>query len=112
MKKIIDIPDEIVKELKILAIKNDSNLKNYIEELVSNHYQFSNITELADYAQKDGQAVRSIWNYLVQTYNGLENHKFGFDETSFRDLTEFLQFVKYVCDWAINSIKIDENGMD
>lgn len=32
MKKLIDIPEEIVQDLKILAVKADTNLKNYIEK--------------------------------------------------------------------------------
>lgn len=36
MKKLIDIPDEIVRDLKILAVKQDKDLKNFIQdELVS-----------------------------------------------------------------------------
>jgi hypothetical protein len=36
MKKIIDIPEEIVQDLKILAIKQNKDLKNFIQdELVS-----------------------------------------------------------------------------
>ena len=31
MKKIIDIPENILKELKILAVKNNQSLKAYIE---------------------------------------------------------------------------------
>ena len=31
MKKIIDVPDEIVEDLQILAIKEKMNLKNFIE---------------------------------------------------------------------------------
>ena len=35
MKKIIDIPEEIVIPLKILAVKSDSkDLKNYIQDLL------------------------------------------------------------------------------
>ena len=37
MRKLIDIPESIVKELKILAIENDTNLKNYIENLLMEH---------------------------------------------------------------------------
>jgi len=37
MKKLIDIPDEILKPLKILAIKNDRDLKNYIQDLLISH---------------------------------------------------------------------------
>lgn len=32
MRKIIDIPDEIVQDLKILAVKADRDLKNYIQD--------------------------------------------------------------------------------
>jgi len=32
MKKIIDIPDEIVEPLKIMAVKAKKPLKNYIED--------------------------------------------------------------------------------
>lgn len=32
MKKIIDIPDEIVKDLKILAVNANKDLKNFIQD--------------------------------------------------------------------------------
>ena len=34
MRKLIDIPEEIVKPLKILAIENDTDLKNHIQNLL------------------------------------------------------------------------------
>jgi len=37
MRKNIDIPDEIVKPLKILAIEADKDLKNYIQDLLVAH---------------------------------------------------------------------------
>tara|TARA_R110000782_G_scaffold255130_1_gene343819 strand:+ start:490 stop:621 length:132 start_codon:yes stop_codon:yes gene_type:complete len=37
MRKLIDIPDEIIKPLKIMAIENDTYLKNYIENLLLKH---------------------------------------------------------------------------
>ena len=37
MRKLIDIPEEIVKPLKILAIENDTDLKNYIQDLLIAH---------------------------------------------------------------------------
>jgi hypothetical protein len=37
MKKLIDIPDEIVKDLKILAINDDKDLKNYLQDLIIEH---------------------------------------------------------------------------
>ena len=42
MKKLIDIPDEIVKPLKIMAVNNDRDLKNYIQEVLINHVKESN----------------------------------------------------------------------
>ena len=32
MKKLIDIPEEIVKDLKKMAIDSDKDLKNYIQD--------------------------------------------------------------------------------
>ena len=37
MRKLIDIPEEIIKPLKILAIHNDTDLKNYIQDLLIAH---------------------------------------------------------------------------
>ena len=37
MRKLIDIPEEIVKSLKILAIENNTDLKNYIQDLLIAH---------------------------------------------------------------------------
>lgn len=34
MKKLIDIPEEILQDLKILAIKAGKDLKNYIQDLL------------------------------------------------------------------------------
>jgi len=34
MKKNIDIPDEIVQDLKILAVKANKDLKNYIQDIL------------------------------------------------------------------------------
>lgn len=36
-RKLIDLPDEILKKLKILAALNDTNSKAYIETLIVNH---------------------------------------------------------------------------
>lgn len=44
MRKLIDIPQEIIKPLKILAVKNDKDLKNYIQDLLSEHVKNSNVT--------------------------------------------------------------------
>ena len=37
MKKLIDIPDEIVKPLKIMALNKDLDLKNYIQDILIRH---------------------------------------------------------------------------
>lgn len=34
MRKLIDIPEEIVQDLKILAVKDGKDLKNYIQDLL------------------------------------------------------------------------------
>ena len=34
MRKLIDIPEEIVKPLKMLAVENNTDLKNYIQDLL------------------------------------------------------------------------------
>jgi|TARA_B110000305_G_scaffold67524_1_gene75769 hypothetical protein len=42
MKKLIDIPDEIVKPLKIMAVKKDRDLKNYIQDILIYHVRKGN----------------------------------------------------------------------
>jgi len=39
MKKLIDIPEEnkVLEKLQIKAIKSKTNLKNYIEDLLTKH---------------------------------------------------------------------------
>lgn len=43
MKKLVEIPDDVLKKLKILAALNDSNAKAYIELLVINHVRKTKI---------------------------------------------------------------------
>lgn len=43
MRKIVDIPDDILKKLKVLAALNDSNAKAYIESLVISHVRKTKI---------------------------------------------------------------------
>jgi hypothetical protein len=109
MKKLIDIPDEIVKELKHMAINNDTNLKNYIEKLISRHYELSNITEMASIGIDDGQSVRFIWNYLLETYNGIENEVFDFGDVKFEKCEDFILHVKEVCEEMLFTLKNNEN---
>ena len=37
MRKLIDIKPEYVQPLKILAVKADKDLKNYIQDLITEH---------------------------------------------------------------------------
>lgn len=37
MRKLIDIPKKDVQPLKILAVKSNTNLKKYIEDILSEH---------------------------------------------------------------------------
>ena len=39
MRKIIDIPEDIVTDLKILAVKSDIDLKNYIQNILVEHVE-------------------------------------------------------------------------
>ena len=43
MKKLIDIPDEIVQDLKILAVKENKDLKNFIQDKLKELVEFSNL---------------------------------------------------------------------
>ena len=45
MRKLIDIPEEITKDLKILAVKADKDLKNYIQDLLINHVNKSKTSD-------------------------------------------------------------------
>lgn len=42
MRKLIDIDDEIVKDLKIMAIESNKDLKNYIQDLLLAHVDKNN----------------------------------------------------------------------
>lgn len=42
-RKLIDLPDEVLKKLRILAALNESNAKAYIENLVINHVRKTKI---------------------------------------------------------------------
>jgi hypothetical protein len=104
MKKLIDIPDEIVREMKIAAAKSDTNLKSYIQEIVKNHRHFCNITEMAAEGIEDGQSVRFVWHYLIATYEGIENQTFDYGSTKFLTLEDFILHVKEVCEEMLHSL--------
>lgn len=37
MRKLIDIPDPVAKDLKLLAVLADKDLKNYIQDVLIEH---------------------------------------------------------------------------
>lgn len=37
MRKLIDLPEDIAKDLKILAVMADKDLKNYIQDILIEH---------------------------------------------------------------------------
>ena len=41
VKKLIDVPDPIVKDLKKLAVDSERDLKNYIQDLLEQHVKQS-----------------------------------------------------------------------
>ena len=47
MKKIIDIPNEILQELKILAVKSNKDLKNFIPALIKGSSSTTSILSFA-----------------------------------------------------------------
>jgi len=105
MKKLIDIPDSIVRELKVLAAKNDTDLKNYIQDLITRQYEFTRKTEMACYGIEDGQSMRFIYNYLCETFEGIKNEKFDFGSIQYKNHIEFAEDVKCACDMIIFSTK-------
>lgn len=75
MRKNIDIPDEILQDLKILAVKENKDLKNFIQD------------KLLEIVNKDLISVSELenaWNKL------LENKGFGYCP-NFSDLSFFVR---------------------
>jgi len=80
MRKLIDIPDYALKDLKILAVKSDTDLKNYIQDLLINHYELSKVTDLAlDIANDKDQIQRAIMNFLTHTYTSLKDEGMDYE---------------------------------
>jgi hypothetical protein len=68
MKKLIDIPEEIVQDLKILAIKQNKDLKNFIQdELVS-------LVRGEEKEQNTVNVNSKLYDRLVLILNKLENN--------------------------------------
>ena len=108
MKKLIDLPDEIVKDLKVMAVENDSSFKAFIENLILRHHEFSKNTELTNITIEDGQPVRAFINYFADTYKGIKGHFFNFDQYAFTNYIEFLEHIKSSAEFAIQMVLSDD----
>jgi len=75
MRKNIDIPEEIVKDLKKMAIDEDKDLKNFIQ------YK---LTQLVNKDLVTISELENAWNVL------LENKGFGYCP-NFSDLSKFVR---------------------
>ena len=76
MKKLIDIPDSIVKDLKILAVKNDKDLKNYIQDLILRKYEECIIQETNVLEKKANKHLDPLREEFIML--GHEKTKFKF----------------------------------
>jgi len=94
MRKIIEIKNSKVNELKKLAIDNNKSFKKYLEDLIENHYEANNTTELAERMFIDGQPGRSIIYYFDDTFKAIKFKKFPYGEK----FETFKQFIQYASD--------------
>ena len=110
MKKLIDIPDEYIKELKVIAAKSDSrSLKSFIENEINSIVTNEKIiyASLSDIAVKDGQFERFTMNLLRSLFDEIcekqifeECHWFTFKNTN----QQFIVFLKCFRDCLNHSI--------
>jgi hypothetical protein len=90
MKKLIDIPDSISKELKKMAIDKGDSIKSIIETFLIDGFKLNKSTELAIEINDDEQIIRALTNYLSSTHNFLNKDlDLSYDS--------FLKIVKDVC---------------
>ena len=102
MRKLIDIPDSMVKEIKVLAAQSDKAVKHYLEDAILKEVQQGNYNELANYVIRDGQDVRPFWNYFYQTFKALKGHKY-WGEDEIKEYVPFLEHLKGTIEWMIQS---------
>lgn len=109
MKKLIDIPDEIVASLKIEAVKDGESFKSYLEQVIVNNFEFTKSTEMALYALNDKQAIRPFWNYISMTFDSLQNREWENEEgIIFNNRIEFYEFLKDTLDFMIQIAREEE----
>lgn len=70
-----------------------------------------NMTELAQIIIEDGQPLRAIYNYLMDTFDGIKNKEL-FAVEPFKDRIDFARYVgEVVCPVIVSSLsewKLDE----
>lgn len=99
MKKIIEIDDSIVKQLKLLAVNNDKSFKGYLESLIKSHHENTLKLELAKRASNDGQSFRFILYMLLDIYEAIKGVEFNYGEGKIESITDFLDLVEEACSY-------------
>ena len=116
MRKLIDIPDSMVKEIKVLAAQSDKAVKHYLEDAILKEVQQGNYNELANYVIRDGQEVRPFFNYFALTFESLKDHTFNamYPKYTFKldKYIPFLEHLKGTIEWMIEIQKEQENEKD
>jgi predicted DNA-binding protein len=98
MRKLIDIPDEIVEDLKVSAVKNKKSFKKYLEALIEQ--EVNEVETLSDAIKNDDQLIRSIGNYLIETYEEVKDiNTIWLDKggAGFNSKKDFLNTVIWIC---------------
>jgi len=111
MKKLIDIPDESIKGLKILAVNDNTSFKAYLQDVLVKHSDsHDGITELARELIGDEQSVRAILNYLSKSYYKLYEFDIdGIDHVEkLKDKKHFYNTIIDCCNHELEIIKEDE----
>lgn len=66
------------------------------------------MNELAIEALEDGQDIRPFWNYLYNTFEGIQGKRFTFNDTVFNDQEVFYKHLIDVLKMMIESIHNDK----
>lgn len=109
MKKLIDIPDNSIKSLKILAINEDVSFKYYLQDVLLKHSdKHDGITELARELIADDQPNRAILNYLSKSYYKL--YEFDIDDINHvESLKDKASFYKTIIDCCNHELTLLED---
>ena len=85
LKKLIDIKEKDVEPLKIMAVKENKDLKNYIQDVLSNHV----ISHKID--KEKSKKIKDLVNWVKSDLKQETNNKIGRTATPYRaDKIRFL----------------------